>query len=106
MTVLVVLAVPRSGLVGGVVRLIRQLVSDQYLAAFAALAYALTPALIGALNVGALGVTFTAVLLPMLGYSARNWLHSQDWTWRGAGAVAFWVTAPGRPGASVLGVVL
>ncbi|MEE9964610.1 MAG: hypothetical protein K4304_05905 [Propionicimonas sp.] len=87
-TVLVVLAVPLTWLVA--FRLIRQLVSDQYLAAFAALAYALTPALIGALNVGALGVAFTAVLLPMLGYSARNWLHAQDWTWRGAGAVAFW----------------
>lgn len=87
-TAMMVLAVPLAWLVA--FRLIRQLVGDRYLAAFAALAYALTPALIGALNVGSLGVAFTAVLLPMLGYSARSWLVGQDWTWRGAGSVAFW----------------
>ncbi|HML50312.1 MAG TPA: hypothetical protein PKD84_02730 [Propionicimonas sp.] len=87
-TAMIVLAVPLSWLVA--FRLLRQLIADQYLAAIAALGYALTPVLIGSLNAGSLGVASTAVLLPMLGYSARGWLASQEWSWRSAGALAFW----------------
>ena len=50
------------------------------------LAYALAPALIGGLNVGAFGLAATAILLPMLGYSLWRWLEEGIWSWRRAGA--------------------
>lgn len=88
-TILVMLAVPLAWLLA--FRLARLLVADRYLAGAGALAYALTPALIGGLNAGSLGVAATAVLLPVLGYSARNWLLEERWGWRDAGSVAFWL---------------
>ena len=84
-----VLAVPLAWLLA--FRLLRQVVSDRRLAGLGALGYALTPALVGGLNAGAFGLAATAVLLPILGYSARHWLAGRDWSWRRAGAVAFWL---------------
>ena len=72
-------------------RLLRQLVADPRLAGLGAFAYALAPALIGGLNVGAFGLAATAILLPMLGYSLWRWLNDGSWSWRRAGAVAFWL---------------
>ena len=72
-------------------RLLRQLVADHRLAGLGALTYALAPALIGGLNVGAFGLAATAILLPMLGYSLWRWLEEGIWSWRRAGAVAFWL---------------
>jgi hypothetical protein len=88
-TLIVVLAVPLAWLLA--FRLLRQLVSDRYLAGAGALAYALTPALLGGLNSGILGTAVTTVLLPVLGYSARHWLGSRRWSWRAAVSVAFWL---------------
>lgn len=87
-TAVVVLAVPLAWLLS--FRILRQLVADRYLAGAGALAYALTPALIGGLNAGSIGVALTAVVLPVLGYSARNWVKEEQ-SWRTAGAVAFWM---------------
>ncbi len=72
-------------------RLLRQLLGDLRLAGVVALAYALAPALLGGLNAGALGTVAIAVLLPILGYSCWNWLQTEEWSWRRAGSVAFWV---------------
>jgi hypothetical protein len=88
-TAVVMLAVPLSWLL--TFRLLRMLVAGRYLAAAGALAYALTPALIGGLNSGSLGLAATTVLLPVLGYSARTWLREDRWSWRAAGSVAFWL---------------
>jgi len=88
-TILVMFAVPLTWLLA--FRLARLLVADRYLAGAGALAYALTPALIGGLNVGNLGVAATAVLLPVLGYAARSWLLESRWRWRDAGSAAFWL---------------
>lgn len=84
-----VLAVPLTWLVA--FRLLRVLVSDRRLAGLGALGYALAPALIGGLNAGTFGLAATAILLPILGYSAVRWLAERDWSWRRAGAVAFWL---------------
>lgn len=84
-----VLAVPLAWLVA--FRLLRHLVADRRLAGLGALGYALGPALIGGLNAGAFGLAATAVLLPILGYSAVVWLAEREWSWRRAGAVAFWM---------------
>lgn len=84
-----VLTVPLAWLMA--LRLLRQLVADKRLAALGALAYALGPVLLGGLNAGAFGLAATALLLPVLGYSARQWLAGRDWSWRRAGAVAFWM---------------
>ncbi len=84
-----VLAVPLAWLVA--FRLLRQLVADRRLAGLGALGYALGPALIGGLNVGAFGLAATSILLPILGYSAWHWLADREWSWRRAGAVAFWM---------------
>ncbi len=83
------LAVPLAWLMA--FRLLRQLVADRRLAAIGALAYALAPALLGALNAGAFGLALLAVLLPILGYSCWRWQAEGDWSWRRAGAVAFWL---------------
>lgn len=88
-TIVVVLAVPLTWLLA--FRLARHMVADRYLAGVGALAYALSPAILGGLNAGALGVSATAVLLPLLGYSARTWLTEDRWSWRAAGSVAFWM---------------
>ncbi len=88
-TLVLVLAVPLAWLLA--FRLLRQLIAEHYVAASAALAYALAPALIGGLNVGSLGLAALALLLPTLGYTARQWLRADGWSWRGAGAVAFWL---------------
>ncbi|MGV8908762.1 MAG: hypothetical protein ACOH1Y_07250 [Propionicimonas sp.] len=88
-TATLVVAVPLSWLMA--FRLLRQLVTDRRLAALGALAYALAPALIGGLNVGAFGLAATAILLPVFGYSLWRWLSDGFWSWRRAGAVAFWM---------------
>ncbi len=88
-TATLVLAVPLAWLMS--FRLLRQVVVDRRLAGLGAFAYALAPALIGGLNVGAFGLAATSILLPMLGYSAWRWLSTGDWSWRRAGAVAFWL---------------
>lgn len=87
-TLVLVLAVPLAWLVA--YRLLRQLVGDQMLAALGALAYALTPAVIGGLNAGSFGLATFAILLPVFGYSLRTWLRGA-WSWRSAGAVGFWL---------------
>lgn len=87
-TATLLLVVPLSWLVA--FRLLRQLVADRRLAGFGAFAYALTPALLGGLNAGAFGLAATSILLPILGYSCWRWLGG-DWSWRRAGAVAFWL---------------
>ncbi|MFT4108681.1 hypothetical protein, partial [Propionicimonas sp.] len=84
-----VLAVPLAWLMG--FRLLRQVVADRRLAALGALGYAVGPALIGGLNAGSFGLAATAVLLPILGYSSWRWLADRAWSWRRAGAVAFWM---------------
>lgn len=89
-TLVEVLAVPLAWLV--TFRLLRQVVKDRYLAGAAALVYALTPALIGGLNSGSLGLVLCAVILPFLAYGVWNWIKGGDWSWRLAGAVAFWTT--------------
>lgn len=83
------LAVPLSWLVA--FRLLRALVADRRLAGLGALGYALGPALIGGLNAGTFGLAATAILLPILGYSVVRWLGEPGWSWRRAGAVAFWL---------------
>ncbi|MCC6495715.1 MAG: hypothetical protein IT193_05600 [Propionibacteriaceae bacterium] len=83
------LAVPLAWLLA--FRLLRQVVADRRIAGLGALAYALAAALIGGLNVGAFGLAATSILLPMLGYSAWRWLATGEWSWRRAGAVAFWL---------------
>ncbi|HQA77130.1 MAG TPA: hypothetical protein PLL50_02110 [Propionicimonas sp.] len=83
------LAVPVSWLLA--FRLLRQLVADRRLAGVAALAYALAPAVLGGLNAGAFGLAAMAMLLPILGYSLWHWLVAERWSWRRAGAVAFWL---------------
>lgn len=88
-TILVVLAVPLSWLLA--FRLARLLVADRYLAGAGALAYALAPALIGGLNTGSFGLAATAALLPVLAYSLHNWWRGDQWSWRAAGSVAFWL---------------
>lgn len=88
-TATLVSAVPLAWLMA--FRLLRQLVADRRLAALGALAYALAPALIGGLNVGAFGLAAISILLPILGYSALRWLTGGAWSWRRAGAVAFWL---------------
>jgi hypothetical protein len=88
-SIVVMLAVPLSWLLA--FRLARQLVADRYLAGAGALAYALAPALIGGLNTGSLGLAATTVLLPVLAYSAYHWLRGDEWSWRAAGSVAFWL---------------
>jgi hypothetical protein len=88
-TGMLVLAVPLAWLVA--FRLLRQMVADRRLAGLGALGYALGPALVGGLNVGAFGLAATSVLLPILGYSVRHWLVDREWSWRRAGAVAFWM---------------
>lgn len=72
-------------------RLLRALLGDQRLAGIGALGYALVPALIGALNVGSFGTVVLAVLLPILGYAGWHWLGAEHWSWRAAGAFAFWL---------------
>jgi len=72
-------------------RLLRALLGDQRLAGVGALAYALVPALIGALNLGSFGTVVLAVLLPILGYAGWHWLAGSQWSWRAAGAFAFWL---------------
>ncbi len=84
-----VLAVPLAWLVA--FRLLRALVADRRLAGLGALGYALAPALIGGLDAGTFGLAATAILLPILGYSVVRWLAGRDWSWRRAGAVAFWL---------------
>lgn len=84
-----VLVVPLAWLVA--FRLLRQLVADRRLAGLGALGYALGAALIGGLNVGAFGLAATSILLPILGYSLWRWLAGREWSWRRAGAVAFWM---------------
>ena len=83
------LAVPLAWLVA--FRLLRQLVTDRRLAGLGALAYALAPAVLGGLNAGAFGLAATTILVPILGYSAWRWLVDERWSWRRAGAVAFWL---------------
>lgn len=83
------LAVPLAWLMA--FRLLRQVVADRRLAGLGALGYALAPALLGGLNAGAFGLAATSVLLPMLGYSCWLWLADGGWSWRRAGAVAFWM---------------
>jgi len=84
-----VLAVPLAWLVA--FRLLRVLVADRRLAGLGALGYALAPALVGGLNAGTFGLAATAILLPVLGYSVFRWLADREWSWRRAGAVAFWL---------------
>ncbi len=88
-TATLVIAVPLAWLMA--FRLLRQVVADRRLAGIGALAYALAPALIGGLNVGAFGLAAIAILLPILGYSLLLWLTDGLWSWRRAGAVAFWL---------------
>ena len=88
-TVAMVGCVPLSWLVA--FRLLRALLGDQRLAGIGALGYALVPALIGATNVGAFGTVALAVLLPILGYAGWHWLSGPRWSWRAAGAFAFWL---------------
>lgn len=88
-TATLVSAVPLAWLMA--FRLLRQVVTDRRLASLGALAYALAPALIGGLNVGAFGLAATSILLPILGYSLLLWLTDGLWSWRRAGAVAFWL---------------
>ena len=88
-TATLVIAVPLAWLMA--FRLLRQVVADRRLAGLGALAYALAPALIGGLNVGAFGLAAIAILLPILGYSLLLWVTDGRWSWRRAGAVAFWL---------------
>lgn len=88
-TATLVIAVPLAWLMA--FRLLRQVVADRRLAGLGALAYALAPALVGGLNAGAFGLAATAILLPILGYSLMLWLADGRWSWRRAGAVAFWL---------------
>ncbi len=88
-TATLVVAVPLAWLMS--FRLLRQIVTDRRLAGLGALAYALAPALIGGLNVGAFGLAATSILLPILGYSLLLWITDGLWSWRRAGAVAFWL---------------
>ncbi len=71
-TATLVIAVPLAWLMA--FRLLRQVVADRRLAGLGALAYALAPALVGGLNVGAFGLAATSILLPILGYSLMLWL--------------------------------
>ncbi len=84
-----VAAVPLAWLMA--FRLLRQLVADRRLAGLGAVGYALAPALIGGLNAGSFGLAATAILLPILAYSCWLWLIRREWSWRRAGAVAFWL---------------
>jgi hypothetical protein len=84
-----VLTVPLAWLMS--FRLLRQLVTDRRLAGLGALGYALGPALVGGLDAGAFGLAATSILLPVLGYSIWRWLWDAEWSWRRAGAVAFWM---------------
>lgn len=88
-TVVMVGCVPLAWLVA--FRLLRALIGDQRLAGLGALAYALVPALIGALNVGSFGTVVLSVLVPILGYAGWHWLDGPGWSWRAAGAFAFWL---------------
>lgn len=87
-TATLLLAVPLAWLVA--FRLLRQVVVDRRLAGLGALAYALAPAILGGLNAGAFGLAAISILLPILGYSCWRWL-SEGWSWRRAGAAAFWL---------------
>ena len=58
-------------------------------AVIAALGYAVTPALVGALGGGWLGILTWAVALPLLVHSLNRW--NDEGTWREAGAVALWL---------------
>jgi hypothetical protein len=69
-------------------RLLRQLVSSPALAGVAAFCYALAPALVGVLNLGSFGAVAWTVLLPVAGYSAREW--TRVGSWRSAATVALW----------------
>jgi hypothetical protein len=69
-------------------RLLRQLVSSPALAGVAAFCYALAPALVGVLNLGSFGAVAWTVLLPVAGYSLREWLRVGSW--RSASTVALW----------------
>jgi hypothetical protein len=84
-----VLTVPLAWLMS--FRLLRHLVTDRRLAGLGALGYALGPALIGGLNAGSFGLAAASILLPILGYSCWLWLAHGEWSWRRAGAVAFWL---------------
>ena len=89
-TALVIACVPLAWLAA--YRIVRQLVASGPLAAMAAAGYALTPALIGALNQTGFAAAVWAVLLPVAGYAVW-WWHSGPGvdTWRGAAAVAVWL---------------
>ena len=88
-TATLVIAVPLAWLMA--FRLLRHVVTDRRLAGLGALAYALAPAMIGGLNAGAFGLAATSILLPILGYSLLLWVTDGLWSWRRAGAVAFWL---------------
>jgi hypothetical protein len=88
-TIVLVGCVPLAWLVA--FRLLRVLLKDQNLAGLGALGYALVPAVIGVLNVGSFGTVVLAVLLPILGYAGWHWLAGARWSWRAAGAFAFWL---------------
>lgn len=71
-------------------RLLSQTVASRAMAGVAAFCYAMAPAVIGALNEGAVGVALFAVLLPVLVYRLRSWQAEPETTWRGAAGVGIW----------------
>lgn len=69
----------------GAFRFLRQNVQSVTMAGVGAFCYAIAPALVGALNIGSVGVAAWTVLLPVFGYGVRLWLEEP--LWRRAAAV-------------------
>jgi hypothetical protein len=72
-------------------RFARQLASSNGLAGLAAAGYALAPVLSGGFNATGFAACVWAVLLPVAAYSVLWWHREGLDTWRGAGAVGFWL---------------
>lgn len=83
----VLVAVPLAWLLA--LRALRAQQIEGPAALLAALGYALSPVLVGALGGGWLGVLAWAVLLPLLAHALIAWV--QDHSWRSAGAIALWL---------------
>ncbi len=71
-------------------RFLRQSLGSATLAGVGAFCYAVAPAVIGILNLGAIGAALWTVLLPVFAYSLRAWLTEETLLWRRAAAAALW----------------
>jgi hypothetical protein len=72
-------------------RFARGLATSNGLVSLAAAAYALAPILSGGFNSSGFAASVWSLLLPVAGYSVLWWHRDGLDTWRGAGAVGFWL---------------